>query len=253
MVFRILHVSDTHISDFGQFNEKMYYKFLESIDKLSYKPDLVIHTGDVVDNGTLSEYTLAKDLINQLNYKKLLTTGNHDERNYGGTLFNEFFGNSEIEYEVGKFKIFILSSSIPDRDEGRLGRRRQSYLQSRFLEIGDKYFKIVVFHHHLIPVPYSGREVNVLEDAGDVLHMILKNNVNMVLMGHRHIHYSLRINNTILAYAGTVSSRRTRGHFGNSYNLIEIDDDRVHIEEIKIEGGVGMKYSYKIKPIYDKD
>lgn len=252
MVLRIIHFSDTHISDFGQFNEKMFYKFLERIDKLEHKPDIGIHSGDVVDNGTLSEYELAKDLLSHLNLKVLLTTGNHDERNYGGSLFHEFFGDSEYEHELGKLKFFVLNSPMPDRDEGRLGRRRQFYLQRRLSEIGDSYFKILVFHHHLIPVPYSGREMNVLEDAGDVLNLVLKNNVNLVLTGHRHIHYSLKINNTILAYAGTVSSRRTRGRFGNSFNLIEIEEDRVHIEEIKIEGGIGMKYSYKIKPIYQE-
>jgi len=249
MKLKIFHISDTHISDFGQFDEKSFNKFLEIIDKFEIKPDLIIHTGDVVDNGVLSEYEIAQDLFKSIKYKILFTAGNHDEKNNGGELFNEFFGKTDYEYVKDNVIIFVMNSPQPDRDEGRLGRRRQIYLLNRLNEIGDKYFKILVFHHHLIPIPYSGREMNVLEDAGDVLELVLKNNINLVLMGHRHVPYTLRINNTILLNAGTISCKRTRGRFGHSFNYIEIEDDKIHIEEIKIDGKEGMKVSYRIKPI----
>jgi len=249
MKLRILHISDTHISNFGQFDKKAFNKFLETVDKLEQKPDLIIHSGDVVDNGVLTEYELAKDYLKSLNYKLLICPGNHDDRNGGGTLFAEFFGPADFEYEIGRFKLFIMNSPQPDRDEGRLGRRRQFYLQQRLSEIGDSYFKIIVFHHHLIPVPYSGREVNVLEDAGDVLELVLRNNVNLVLMGHRHVPWSIKINNTVLVNAGTVSCLRTRGRFGNSFNFISIDEENIYIEEIKVDGKKGMLTGYKTKSI----
>jgi 3',5'-cyclic AMP phosphodiesterase CpdA len=118
-----------------------------------------------------------------------------------------------------------MNSPEPDRDEGRLGRRRQTYLEESLEHLSDDKIKVVAFHHHLVPVPYSGRETNVLEDAGDILDTVLKHDVNLVLMGHRHVRRVLRINNTTLVNAGTVSSVRTRGRFGYSFNIIDIHHD----------------------------
>jgi 3',5'-cyclic AMP phosphodiesterase CpdA len=42
--------------------------------------------------------------------------------------------------------------------------------------------KILVFHHHLVSVPFSGRDKDVLEDAGDILDMVLRHRVNLVFM-----------------------------------------------------------------------
>jgi len=78
----------------------------------------------------------------------------------------------------------------------------------------------------------------VLEDAGDVLDTVLKHNVNLVLMGHRHVRRVLRINNTTLVNAGTVSSVRTRGRFGYSFNIIDIcRDGTVQVSEQSLSEG----------------
>ncbi|MEM2123661.1 MAG: metallophosphoesterase, partial [Candidatus Bathyarchaeia archaeon] len=81
------------------------------------------------------------------------------------------------------------------------------------------------FHHHLVPVPHSGRETNVLEDAGEVLDNVLKYKVDLVLMGHRHVGRALRIEDTILVNAGTASSIRTRGRLGHTFNIIDVMED----------------------------
>jgi predicted phosphodiesterase len=68
-------------------------------------------------------------------------------------------------------------------------------------------------------------------------------------MGHRHVPWSIKINNTVLVNAGTVSCLRTRGRFGNSFNLITIDEEKIYIEEIKVDGKRGIQVGYTTKPI----
>ncbi|MEM3381701.1 MAG: metallophosphoesterase, partial [Candidatus Bathyarchaeia archaeon] len=149
--------------------------------------------------------------------------------------FREMINPLEYEVDEGKYRFFVVNSPQPDRDEGRLGRRRQSYLEERFRKLPADSFKILVFHHHLVPVPYSGRETNVLEDAGDILEMVLRFDVNLILMGHRHVRRVLRIEDTMLVNAGTLSSTRTRGRFGHSFNIIEIDSyGRVEVNEFNL-------------------
>ena len=233
--YRIVQISDTHISKFGQFMEKHFDHAAKIINGLDPAPDVVVHTGDLTDNGVLADYEFAIKKLKDIKPKMIIAPGNHDERNYGQSLFREMIGPLEFESEKEDLKFFILNSPEPDRDEGRLGRRRQSYLEEKFGGLSEDSIKILIFHHHLIPVPYAGREMNVLEDAGDILEMVLRYNVNLVLMGHRHVRRVLRISDTLLVNATTTSSIRTRGRLGHSINIIDIKKDKpIAISEIKL-------------------
>ncbi len=235
---RIAQISDTHISPYGGFEKRLFEAALEKLRSL--KPDVVIHCGDLTDNGLLPEYEMASEFLDSIKPSPLVVPGNHDERNYGSTLFREFVGPMDTQVRVGRLAIFLMNSPEPDRDEGRLGRRRLLMLENSFQDlVGEDVVKIVVFHHHLVPVPYSGREMNVLEDAGDVLEMVLRHRVDLVLMGHRHVRRALRIEDTVLVNAGTVSSIRTRGRLGNSFNLIEIEPGKLmRVFEANLTEGV---------------
>jgi 3',5'-cyclic AMP phosphodiesterase CpdA len=225
LAFRIVHISDTHISKFGGFMEGFLDKAIKEINSLDPKPNVIVHSGDLTENGVLPDYEFALEKINLFESKIIVAPGNHDERNYGQSLFKEMIGPMDYEVHVGKAAFFIMNSPEPDRDAGRLGRRRQDLLDRKLKTLPKDYLKIVVFHHHLVPVPHAGRETNVLEDAGDILEMILARKVNFVLMGHRHVGRVLKINNTILINAGTVSSIKTRGRLGHSYNIIDLFAD----------------------------
>lgn len=223
--FRIAHVSDTHISPHGNFVGEIFDRAVNEINQLQPQPDVVIHTGDLTENGVLTEYDLAVRKLKAFKPRILVAPGNHDERNYGNSLFAEMVGPVDSELKLGKIAIYIADSPQPDRDEGRLGRRRQTYLEERLSQLEENVIKILVFHHHLVSVPFSGRDKDVLEDAGDILDMVLRHKVSLVLMGHRHVRRALRINDSVLVNAGTVSSVRTRGKLGHSYNLIDIFRD----------------------------
>lgn len=239
--FRIAHISDTHISRHGNFVEKMFDKAVKEINNLEPEPNIIVHTGDLTDNGVLADYEFSLEKLEMFDTKVLLAPGNHDERNYGHSLFRELIGLLDVKREVDEGVIFIMNSPEPDRDEGRLGRRRQKYLEENLNGIPNDKIKIVAFHHHLVPIPYAGRERNILGDAGDILETMLVNKVNLVLMGHRHVRRYLRINNTILINAGTTSNIRTRARLGNSFNIIDITTDgTVKVMERNLSEGKNM-------------
>ena len=225
LVLRLVQISDTHITKGGGFVEEMMDKAIHLINHLDPAPDIVIHSGDLTDNGVLADYKLASEKLASLEPRVLVAPGNHDEKNYGQSLFKELVGPMDYNVGLESADFIILNSPEPDRDEGRLGRRRQNYLES-ILKTGNReVLKVVVFHHHLVPVPLSGREVNVLGDAGDVLDLVLREGADLVLMGHRHVRRVIQIYNTIFINSGTTSSLRTRGRLGHSFNIIDIDSD----------------------------
>ena len=86
-----------------------------------------------------------------------------------------------------------------------------------------------MIHHHILAVPGTGRDVNNLRDAGDVMAILRELKVDMVLSGHRHVPYVWSISGVRIVHSGTVSTMRVRGTMPPSYNVIEIDEQSVSI------------------------
>ncbi len=216
------------------------------MNSLDPRPDIVFISGDITWEGILLEYELAKELIEEFESDTMLIPGNHDARHLGYRLFEEFFGRLEFYKEIGNLGLIGLDSSEPDLDEGHIGRENYQWIEESIKN--SKILKIIGLHHHLIPIPNSGREQNIIDDAGGVLDLVLRNNAALVLMGHRHVPYAVRVHNTLMVNAGTFSSSRTRAHLGNSFNIIDIQDNSIKVTIFDIQ-----KEADKVMVEFDRD
>jgi 3',5'-cyclic AMP phosphodiesterase CpdA len=136
-------------------------------------PDVVLVTGDLTENGLISEFKMAANELRKLKAEKLIyLSGNHDYRSTGYLLFKEFFPFSQVT-EIDNATIVILSSARPDRDDGEVGHRQNLWLEKTLEKYKDKA-KIVTIHHHIVPVPDTGADQITIVDAGDVLRSIVK-------------------------------------------------------------------------------
>jgi 3',5'-cyclic AMP phosphodiesterase CpdA len=228
---RIAHISDIHCNFGADFNEKVFKKAIKMVNKTD--PDLVFISGDLTTDGLLTEYDLAKEKTKELDVKPLVIPGNHDERNLGFKLFHEFFGETDFIKTFDEVNLVGLASSEPDKDDGRLGRGRHGLIEQAIKK--KNKMTVIGFHHHLIPVPHSGRETNIIEDAGETLDIILKNEIPLVIMGHRHVPFAVKIHKTLLVNAGTFSCNRTRAHFGNTFNIIDINNKKIELTVVNIQ------------------
>lgn len=227
---KIAQISDIHCNLGTDFNEKIFNKATKLVNQV--EPDIVFISGDLTTWGLLSEYNIVKEKLKKIISKIIVVPGNHDERNLGWKLFPEFFGETDFIYSFDDVNIVGLASSEPDKDSGRLGRGRHKKIVEG---ISNNKKTIIGFHHHLIPVPNSGRETNIIEDAGETLDIILKNEIPLVLMGHRHVTWAVKIHKTLLVNSGTFSCTRTRAHFGNSFNIIDVYKDKIEVSVVNIE------------------
>ena len=78
-------------------------------------------------------------------------------------------------------------------------------------------------------MPGTGRERNVVYDAGDAIECLLRSGVHLVLSGHKHVPYAWRLENLFVVNTGTVSSLRLRGNTRPCYNVIEVNGTHVSI------------------------
>jgi 3',5'-cyclic AMP phosphodiesterase CpdA len=108
-------------------------------------------------------------------------------------------------------------------------------------------YKIIALHHHIIPVPKTGRERNVLTDAGDILYSLTDKSVEMVISGHKHVPHVWRLEKTVFVTAGTVSSLKLRGKDTNSFNTYKIENDVLEINLNQVYGKKHLMARYDDK------
>ena len=228
----IVQLSDIHVG--SQFREEIFEKVIDEINLL--KPDAVVITGDLTNEGLVEQYEKCKKMISQINVEKIIAiSGNHDYRNTGYLLFKKYFP-FKTENDLGDDVILItLNSTRPDRDDGEVGYKQTRWLEHTLKKYENK-FKIVAMHHHLIGIPDTGSDRLTVIDAGDVLRAVLDSNVSLVLCGHKHRPWIWDFNTLSIANAGTTSSERVRGFFENSYNIVNIENGTFRVD-LKIVGG----------------
>ena len=217
----IAHISDLHCGSRYHI-PSLAKRVVDELNQL--RPDIVVVTGDLTDMGFRQEFKLAHRLIDGIDCEAtVVLLGNHDARNVGDEHFAELFGARNYELAHQGVRVLGLDSSEPDLDSGRIGRERYRWLEERFGGDADE-FKVVAMHHHLVPVPGTGRERNVVYDAGDLLRVLANNGVDLVLCGHKHVPNVWRLEDMLIVNAGTCCTHRLRGKVKPCYNVIEITD-----------------------------
>jgi len=84
----IVQLSDIHVG--SQFREETFQKVIDEINSL--KPEAVVITGDLTNEGLIDQYEKCKKLISQIDVDKIIAiSGNHDYRNTGYLLFKKYF------------------------------------------------------------------------------------------------------------------------------------------------------------------
>lgn len=233
----LVHISDMHCG--SRFEGDTFQKAIDEINIL--KPDVIVVTGDLTDDGLVGEFQEAKRYLEQLNCRRIIVgSGNHDSRTTGYLLFPKFFGEPSSTLETGEMVLTMLNSSRPDREDGEIGYHQGLWMK-RFLTEKKDRFKVVALHHHLIPVPDTGMERNTVSDAGDLLRTLIGHKVNLVLCGHRHRPWLWRIGSLPIIYAGAISTKRLRGFYHNTYSIIQVKDGEVKAD-LKVVGGKEYRF-----------
>ncbi len=223
------------------------------VDELNtLDPDLVVVTGDLTDMGFRGEFRQAHRLLENIACeRRVVLIGNHDARNVGDVHFEELFGKRRFELETPGMRLIGLDSSEPDLDSGRIGRNTHGWIAERFA-LDPSEFKVVAMHHHLVPVPGTGRERNVVYDAGDLLRVLADSGVDLVLCGHKHVPNIWRLEDMLIINAGTCCTHRLRGRVRPSYNIIEIDEGGTHVRVLRKEPFVDAEFAADYRGIHKR-
>jgi Icc protein len=232
----IAQLSDVHVGG-SRYHAELLRTAIAEVNEAS--PDLVVVAGDLTDDGYPDQYALAIQELGSIACDQVVhVPGNHDARNVGYVRFEQTFGSRDSRLRLSsgglETELVAVDSSKPDVNEGEIGREHYGWIAEGFSEPAD--LRVFVCHHHLMPVPGTGRERNQVLDAGDVLALLRHCEVDLVLSGHRHVPWVWPVAGMLLVHSGTVSTMRTRGFPDPAYNLIRVDAEQIAVE-LRVPGG----------------
>lgn len=234
--FRIAHLASLHCGDIT-FEEDLLARAVEEVN--ASQPDLVVVAGDLTAAGYRWEYEQAAGWLDRISAPTVVVMGNHDARNVGEVHYEHLFGQRFTRHRfpfsgdraerlrATGVTVVAVDSSQPDLDEGHIGREWYRWVTEQFDEPED--FKLFVIHHHLVSIPGSGRALNVITDAGDLLPRLTRLRIDMILSGHRHVPYFWGLNGVLVCNAGTVSTRRVPGTVQPSWNELTVDASTIKV------------------------
>jgi 3',5'-cyclic AMP phosphodiesterase CpdA len=200
------------------------------------RPDIVICTGDIVHKGRIRQYEGIAPYINRIKEitKFLAVPGNHGAKNSGLIFFERFIGprRSRMLLEDKDTIVVGLCSARDDISEGRVGDEQLDWIGRCFNKNLEN--RVMALHHHLIPIPMSGQKFTTVRDAGELLELMQLFEVDLVLMGHRHVPYSVSVSwkhnsATTFLYSGTSTSNKIRADDTPCFNHINLDEGDLEV------------------------
>lgn len=151
--FKIAQISDTHVGPF--FSMERLDEVLQSI--IEEKPDMVVITGDLIDDLTLLEPTISKlnQIFSQVPYGIFFCWGNHEYFKDINRIRKELakspihvLENSNVPVEVGKTTFYMLGVDYPwSKDAGEGKSIRQQFMIKAKDKIPSDAFKVLLAHH----------------------------------------------------------------------------------------------------------
>ena len=152
--FVIAQISDLHCGG-PYFLPNLLERAITEVNDLD--PQIVVVSGDLTTYGFKEEYAQAKEYLAGIDCQAVVVIpGNHDSRNVGYVHFEELFGDRNSVLRVGAVTVVAVDSTEPDLDNGQIGRGRYRWIDEQFAVPAD--LRVFVLHHHLLPVPGTGRE-----------------------------------------------------------------------------------------------
>ena len=233
---RLAQISDIHCGE-PSFDPDVMRRIVESVNGM--EPDVVLVVGDLTAKGYEWEFEEAAGWLEQFEQPTVVVPGNHDYRNVGYIHFQRFFGESYRRYRQAfdpvraerlratGFTVVGVDSAEPDVNEGNLGLENYGWVREQFDEPED--VKIFAIHHHLVSIPGTGRERNIITDAGDVLAELTRLDIDVIVSGHKHVPFFWEVNGVLISYSGTATTKRVRGLTPPSWSELVVDASTIKV------------------------
>jgi|TARA_B100001063_G_C16775072_1_gene564610 3',5'-cyclic AMP phosphodiesterase CpdA len=200
--------------------------------------DMIIVTGDLTDFGTSDEYSLFRELIEELNIPYRAIPGNHDDKSVMQKCFADADWmpktgpiNWQIDFE--DLKVIGLDTSIIGKAHGNLETDSLNFLRSSLNSAKEKPV-IVASHHPPITTGIEKMDIQNLRDSDELKEILSTYQGELKLIcGHIHRNIVTQFGNVICQIAPGVSHAVTIDLRKGSPNCLTKEPGSFLLHEIR--------------------
>ena len=193
-VFRIIQITDPHLFKdtngelLGINTQASFSQVLSEIQQQQYDYDLVLATGDLVQDNSDEGYLRFRQEVKALNNKMVFwIPGNHDFQPKMFEILKEETVSAKKHILLGdKWQILLLDSQVQGVPHGQLEAEELDWLKLKLQEYPERY-SLVVLHHHLLSTGSAWLDQHNLRNANELAEVLAPfKHVKALLYGHIH-------------------------------------------------------------------
>lgn len=223
--FRFALITDLHVRS----NDSLAYNDLKrTVNQLNKTSDIsfILVTGDITEEGDRASLLKAKGLLDRLNVKYYIISGNHETKwsESGATDFAHVFGSERFKFEYNGFKFLgFATGPIIRMMDGHVAPQDIVWMKEE-LSKNPKQPTILVTHYPLLPTD--------VDNWYEVTDVVRKYNVKAFFGGHYH-------SNRLFFYDGIPafinrSNLRDKSDGLGGYSIYDVTKDSIVVSEQKI-------------------
>ncbi|MGD1904716.1 MAG: phosphodiesterase [Leptolyngbyaceae cyanobacterium] len=206
----IAQITDLHIQPEGKRaygivdTNQFLARAVTQLNRLNPQPDLVIATGDLVDEGSVAEYQALKTLLAPLQAPLYLAMGNHDHRAHFRQIFPELTyvpkdGPVHYVIESHPLRLIVLDTLVEGKSHGDMDKPRLAWLKAQ-LDKAPEQPTMIFMHHPPFEIGISGMD-RLRCQSHEALTALIHRYPAIQRVACGHVHRSIQV-----AWAGTVGS-----------------------------------------------
>lgn len=248
---KILHITDTHLFAKGESTllgvntGKSFNAVIDEIDKQPHDFDLIVATGDFVQDGSKEAYLRFAKGVKRFSMPCVWLQGNHDiYANMKPIFEQQGLPDNKVVLLGEKWVVILLNSQVEGKAYGMLSPSELEFLSST-LELHRQRYAMVFLHHHPIMSGCRWLDEHSLKNSKD-FGEVIKKYKNIRSIGWGHIHQRLE---TIWHQCSVFSTPSTCVQFKpESYYFSLVDTSPGwRVIELNHDGEVGTDVHYLSK------
>ncbi|MBY8977250.1 metallophosphoesterase [Rhodobacteraceae bacterium NNCM2] len=188
---KIVQVADTHLRCSAQSESVRAFDLaLEDIKRRHSDADLLVFSGDLVENGDIEDYRFLKSRMEGFPVPVEYLIGNHDDRETFLTVFPDRKNENGFVQRMRVLplgRVIILDTYEPGEHHGVLCDRRLAWLEAQLVADPGPFW--IFLHHNPIPTHLALMDRIMLKDHhifGDVVAHY-RNRIAHIFHGHVHL------------------------------------------------------------------
>jgi len=188
---RVAQITDIHLM--AKANARLHgvdtavslQKVLDAIGELLPQPEIIIATGDLVEDGSFATYKRLRRLLGSIKIPLYVLAGNHDDiSEMHDTLVGETIKIVDMA-RLDEWLFLFVNTQVPGKSHGHISTEEMSLLKAN-LELAGESPVVVSLHHTPMPVC---RQPNCQLQNVSEFNQLLEgfSCVKAVIAGHTHI------------------------------------------------------------------